>query len=82
MNDENPEVQDRVLKMAFEPIKSQPKRDLSKWVEIKEKRREAGRKGAEANTLWSPGYYVGTAGNVSAATIQKYINDHQQTSRL
>lgn len=26
-------------------------------------------------TLWSPGYYVGTAGNVSSATIQKYIND-------
>ena len=48
VNDENPEVQDRVLKMAFEPIKSQLKRDLSKWVEIKEKRREAGRKGAEA----------------------------------
>ena len=42
VNDENPDVQDRVLKMAFEPIKSQLKRDLSKWVEIKEKRREAG----------------------------------------
>lgn len=26
-------------------------------------------------TLWSPGYYVGTAGNVSSATIQKYIED-------
>lgn len=26
-------------------------------------------------TLWSPGYYVGTAGNVSSATIQKYIDD-------
>jgi len=23
--------------------------------------------------LWSPSYYVGTAGNVSAKTIQKYI---------
>lgn len=23
--------------------------------------------------LWSPSYYVGTAGNVSAATIKKYI---------
>jgi len=24
-------------------------------------------------SLWSPSYYVGTAGNVSAKTIQKYI---------
>lgn len=24
-------------------------------------------------SLWSPSYYVGTAGNVSAETIQKYI---------
>jgi len=24
-------------------------------------------------SLWSPSYYVGTAGNVSARTIQKYI---------
>ncbi len=23
--------------------------------------------------LWSPSYYVGTAGNISAKTIEKYI---------
>lgn len=33
----------------------------------------------KAGTLWSPGYYVGTAGNVSAATIQKYIDDHRES---
>lgn len=37
------------------------------------------RKIGKAGTLWSPGYYVGTAGNVSAATIEKYIRDHQQS---
>ena len=26
-----------------------------------------------AERFWSPSYYVGTAGNMSAATIQKYI---------
>jgi len=31
--------------------------------------------------LWSPGYYVGTAGNVSAATIQKYIQNQQEGRR-
>ena len=29
--------------------------------------------------LWSPSYYVGTAGNVSAETIQKYIKDQRGT---
>jgi len=32
----------------------------------------------KAGMLWSPGYYVGTAGNVSAATIRKYIEECQK----
>lgn len=32
----------------------------------------------KSGTLWSPGYYVGTAGNVSAATIEKYIRNQQE----
>ena len=33
--------------------------------------------------LWSPSYYVGTAGNVSADTIRKYIerSEHMQKRR-
>jgi putative transposase len=31
--------------------------------------------------LWSPSYYVGTAGHVSAETIQKYIEDQRRTLR-
>jgi putative transposase len=29
-------------------------------------------------TLWSPNYYVGTAGNVSTITIQRYIEECQK----
>jgi putative transposase len=29
--------------------------------------------------LWSPSYYMGTAGHVSAETIQKYIEDQKGT---
>jgi len=29
--------------------------------------------------LWSPSYYVGTAGHVSAETIQKYIEEQRGT---
>ena len=30
-------------------------------------------------SLWTRSYYVGTAGNVSAATIQKYIEAQKGT---
>lgn len=29
--------------------------------------------------LWSPSYYVGTAGHVSLETIQKYIGEQEET---
>ncbi|AZB01260.1 hypothetical protein EG359_17300 [Chryseobacterium joostei] len=47
VNDKNPQFSDeeRVLKMAFEPIRLQLKRDLDKYEEVKKKRSEAGRNG-------------------------------------
>ncbi len=47
VNDQNPDPPDRLTEMLFIPIKNQLKRDLSKWLEIKEKRREAGKKGGK-----------------------------------
>jgi vacuolar-type H+-ATPase subunit I/STV1 len=48
VNDEDPETDDLVIQIAFEPIKQSLKRDLKRWEEIKEKRSEAGRASAEA----------------------------------
>ncbi len=31
--------------------------------------------------LWSPSYYVGTAGNVSAGTIRRYIERSEHVTR-
>lgn len=45
VNDKNPQLEDRLLKMAFEPMKLQLKRDLSKWEQTKLRRSEAGKKG-------------------------------------
>ncbi len=45
VNDRDPILEDRLLKMAFEPIKMQLKRDLVKWEDIKKKRSESGSKG-------------------------------------
>jgi len=48
INDQDPQTDDVMLKVAFEPIKQALKRDLKKWDKIKEKRSEAGLKSAEA----------------------------------
>jgi len=45
INDKDPQLDDRLLTMAFEPIKLQLKRDLQKYKEVKKKRSEAGRNG-------------------------------------
>lgn len=45
VNDENPETNDLVMQLAFEPIKMQLKRDLRHWDEIREKRSENGKLG-------------------------------------
>jgi hypothetical protein len=46
VNDENPApLQDRLLRLVFEPIKKQLKRDLKEWEGTKSKKSEAGRLG-------------------------------------
>lgn len=48
VNDLNPQTDDKLIKIAFEPIKQSLKRDLQKYESIREQKREAGRKSAEA----------------------------------
>ncbi len=45
VNDRNPETDDILLQIAFEPIKQQLKRDLLKWEDKREVRAETGRIG-------------------------------------
>src|SRR5690348_4828741 len=45
INDKNPELNDRLLKIAFEPIKQQLKRDLKKWDNSKKEKSNNGRLG-------------------------------------
>lgn len=51
VNDENPQTDNLLLKIAFEPIKMQLKRDLVKYEDKKEQWSEAGKKSAEARRL-------------------------------
>ena len=45
VNDKDPEVDDLLLQIAFEPIKLSLKRDLSKWVGYIKKQSDNGKKG-------------------------------------
>jgi hypothetical protein len=45
VNDKNPETNDRIIKIAFEPIKHQLKRDLVKWDIERGHRSDSGRLG-------------------------------------
>ena len=47
VNDENPETNNAIIKIAFEPIKQSLKRDLKRYEGIREKRSKAGRASAE-----------------------------------
>lgn len=51
VNDLNPEPDDLLIEIAFEPIKQQLKRDLKHWETIKGKRSEAGKASAEAKKI-------------------------------
>jgi len=45
VNDLNPETEDLLTEVCFEPIKQNLKRDLRKYEEIRKKKSEAGKKG-------------------------------------
>lgn len=45
VNDKDPQTEDVIINLAFEPIKQQLKRDLKKWVGYIKKQRDNGKKG-------------------------------------
>ncbi len=67
IRDKNPEPKNKLIKIAFEPMKLSLKRDLEKWEEIKEKRSLAGQISAENRKK-------------QAATNSTHVESVQQTS--
>ena len=51
VNDENPETDDLIIQLTFEPIKQQLKRDLRKYEDKKKQWSEAGKRSAEARKV-------------------------------
>ena len=67
VNDENPEPEDLLLRTAFNPIKSQLKRDLKHWEDKRQKRAKAGQKGglAKASNAKQNVANLAVSGNVN-----------------
>ena len=72
VNDLNPEpLENRVLQIAFEPIKQQLKRDLKHWESVVEKRKESGSKGGKQKVANASKSYQNVA---NVAVIDKVID--------
>lgn len=88
VNDLNPEMEDRLLKVAFQPIKAQLKRDLNKYDEVRKKRIEAGRKGgkkraSQANAKSDKQSKANQAVNVNEnVTVNDTVNVNERESKL
>lgn len=63
VNDENPKIDDLLLKIAFEPIKLQLKRDLEGWNKIVKRNRNNGAKGGRPRNPDKPNKPSGLSGN-------------------
>ncbi|MDR2223582.1 MAG: DUF6291 domain-containing protein [Flavobacteriaceae bacterium] len=77
VNDKNPDdLEDRVLKVAFEPIKQQLKRDLKKYQKIREKRVNAGKLGGQqrANNQASQANATGSKQTQANQAVNDNVN--------
>jgi hypothetical protein len=82
VNDENPETEDKLIRLAFLPIKTQLKRDLKLWEDKKQVRSEAGKKGGLAkasnatNHLAKPSNAKQTLANLAVnVNVNDNVND-------
>jgi hypothetical protein len=82
VNDEDPIMEDKLVKVAFLPIKTQLKRDLKIWDEKKEQRAEAGKKGGLAkasnarNDLAKPSNATNDVANLAVnVNVNGNVND-------
>jgi hypothetical protein len=70
VNDENPETDDLIIQLTFEPIKQQLKRDLKRYEEKKKQWSEAGKRSAEVRKKQR------TLTNVKKRSTDLTVNDN------
>lgn len=75
VNDFDPKESDPFIRLAFEPIKQQLKRDLKTWRTKKKKRSDAGKKGMESR--WKKGITKdnNVINDITKITVSANVND-------
>src|SRR5690554_5984858 len=71
VNDKKPALDDRILQVAFEPIKQQIKRDQQKYEDTRKKRVEAGRAGGIKSGESRSGSKQGKANEANASNVKQ-----------
>jgi len=74
VNDENPQTDNRIIQIAFEPIKLQLKRDLKHWESVINKRKDAGKLGGLAKASKSKQTLANLAVN-DTVNVTVNVND-------
>jgi hypothetical protein len=72
VNDKDPTPENFIVEMSFEPIKIQLKRDLEKWENQLEQRRQAGKRSAEVRSNKS---------NDRSTTVQRPLTSVDESQR-
>ena len=76
VSDENPVTDNAIVKISFEPVKQQLKRDLIKWESQLNQRREAGRRSAEMRSTKSNERSTVVDEKQQASTVSVTVNDN------
>jgi hypothetical protein len=76
VNDEDPVSDELILNIAFEPIKTQLKRDLVKWSNQTEQRRQAGLKSAEIRKRNSTEFNERSISSTDNVNVNVSVNDN------
>lgn len=77
VNDKDPQTDDRIIQIAFEPIKLQLKRDLKHWESVVNKRKDAGKLGGLAKASKAKQDVANLAVNVNVNdNVNVNVNDN------
>lgn len=81
VNDENPITDELLLNIAFEPIKMQLKRDLLKWENQLEQRKQAGLKSAEVRKRNATKTNERSISSTDNVNVNVNVNDIKKDSK-
>lgn len=81
VNDENPITDELLLNIAFEPIKMQLKRDLTKWENQLEQRKQAGLKSAEVRKRNATKTNERSISSTDNVNVNVNVNDINKNSK-